>query len=134
MTDEPKWVRTDVVYAIHNRQIAEHGGDPGVRDVGLIESALARPQHLWAYGDPKPDLAEMAAAYTFGLAKNHGFVDGNKRAAYVVGQTFLLINGLEINASQEEKYTTMIRVVTGEWSEQQLAQWYRQHQHSADAS
>jgi len=86
---EPTWILDEVVEAIHLRQIAEHGGSEGVRDTGLLSSALARPKNLFAYSNPKPDLAALAASYAFGIVKNHPFVDGNKRTAYVVCGTFL---------------------------------------------
>ncbi|MES2460133.1 MAG: type II toxin-antitoxin system death-on-curing family toxin, partial [Armatimonadota bacterium] len=104
MTQEPIWLREDVVLAIHRRQLAEHGGSEGVRDSGLLSSALARPQNLLAYGEPTPDLPSLAAAYAFGIVRNHPFVDGNKRTGYVVCRTFLIINGQDITASQQEKY------------------------------
>ncbi len=85
------WLLEDAVRAIHERQIAEHGGSSGVRDEGLLLSALARPQHLLAYGDPSPDAAALASAYAFGIARNHPFIDGNKRTALVAARTFLLI-------------------------------------------
>lgn len=122
---KPVWVRDDVVRAIHLRQIAEHGGDSGVRDVGLLESALARPKNLLAYGDPPPDVAALAAAYAFGIARNHPFIDGNKRTAYVVCRTFLLLNGHDIKATQEEKYASFLALATGEMDQDDLAEWLR---------
>lgn len=126
---EPVWVRTDVVYAIHRRQIAEHGGGEGIRDAGLLESALARPWNLAVYSDSEsgPDLAALAAAYAWGLARNHPFVDGNKRTAYVVCRTFLKLNGQDIEATPEEKYLTFLRLAEGRLSEPQLASWIRDH-------
>ena len=123
---EPIWVRDDVVLAIHNRQLAEHGGSDGVRDAGLLASALARPKNLFAYSDPPADLASLAAAYAFGIARNHAFVDGNKRTAFVVCRTFLLLNGLTLAASQEEKYTAFLRLASGELGEDELAAWIRE--------
>jgi death-on-curing protein len=126
---EPVWVRTDVVYAIHRRQIAEHGGGEGIRDAGLLDSALARPKNLTVYSDSEsgPDLAALAAAYAWGLARNHPFVDGNKRTAYVVCRTFLKLNGQDIEATPEEKYLTFLRLAEGRLSERQLASWIRDH-------
>jgi death-on-curing protein len=124
---EPTWVRDDVVRAIHLRQLAEHGGDGGLRDQGLLESALARPKNLLAYGDPEPDLPALAASYAFGIARNHPFIDGNKRTAYVVCRTFLLLNGLDVKASQENKYLTFLKLAQGDLSEEQLAEWLREH-------
>jgi len=124
--DEPIWVREDVVLAIHRRQLAEHGGSDGVRDGGLLSSALARPKNLVAYGEPAPDAAALAASYAYGIAKNHPFVDGNKRTALVVARTFLLLNGLDLSASQEEKYRTFLSLAEGRLSEEDLAEWLRQ--------
>lgn len=121
---EYKRVLTSVVYAIHQRQLAEHGGDDGVRDEGLLESALARPQNLLAYGEP--DIADLAAKYAHGICKNHPFVDGNKRVAYVVARTFLLLNGHDIQATDEEKVLTMLAVADSRMEEEDLAQWFRQ--------
>ena len=119
------WLLPATVYAIHGRQIAEHGGEAGLRDEGLLESALARPQNLLAYGEPRPDVAALAAAYAFGLSKNHPFVDGNKRVAYVAARTFLLINGWDITATQEEKYLTMLSLAESNLSEGELTDWIR---------
>ena len=119
-----RWVRLDTVLALHKRQIAEHGGGEGVRDLGLLESALARPQNLHAY-EPETDLASLAAAYAFGIAKNHAFVDGNKRTALVEMRTFLILNGSDINASQEDKYLTILNLADGSLAEADLVQWIR---------
>ena len=110
---------------IHSRQIAGHGGGPGLRDEGLLLSALARPRNLYAYGDPTPDLAAPAAAYAYGIARNHPSIDGNKRVALVAARTFLLINGADVEASQEEKYVTFLRLAEGGLSEDELAGWVR---------
>lgn len=120
------WLLKEAVRAIHERQIAEHGGSSGLRDEGLLQSALARPQHLAAYGDPPPDLAALAAAYAFGIARNHPFIDGNKRTALVAARTFLLVNGANLEASQEEKYLTFLRLAEGSLPEEELADWIRQ--------
>jgi death-on-curing protein len=121
------WVREDVVLALHLRQLAEHGGGEGVRDEGLLRSALARPQNLLAYGDLPPDLASLAAAYAYGIARNHPFVDGNKRTALVVARLFLLLNGVNLVATQEEKYLTFLKLAAGELSEGELTNWVRAH-------
>lgn len=121
------WVREDVVRAVHLRQLAEHGGGEGVRDEGLLRSALARPRNLLAYGDPPPDLAALAASYAYGIARNHPFVDGNKRTALVVCRLFLLLNGADLTAPQEEKYSTFLRLAAGELTEDELALWLREH-------
>jgi len=124
---EPVWIRDDVVLAIHLRQLAEHGGAEGVRDEGLLASALARPKNLAAYSDEAPDLAALAASYAYGIAKNHPFVDGNKRTAFVVCRTFLKLNGHDLNASQEEKYLTFLKLADSRLSENELADWIRDH-------
>jgi death-on-curing protein len=121
------WVREDVVRAVHLRQLAEHGGGEGTRDDGLLQSALARPQNLLAYGDPAPDLAALAAAYAYGIASNHPFVDGNKRTALVVARLFLLLNGANLAATQEEKYSIFLALAAGVLSEETLAEWLRAH-------
>ena len=123
---EIKWVLDDTVYAVHKRQIAEHGGGDGVRDANLLLSALARPQNLLAYGESTPDISALAAAYAFGIAKNHPFIDGNKRTALVVMRTFLLLNGYTLRAAQEEKYLTFLKLAEGNLSEEELANWVRE--------
>lgn len=121
------WVREDVVLAVHLRQLAEHGGGEGIRDEGLLQSALARPQNLLAYGDPPPDLASLAAAYAYGIARNHPFIDGNKRMALIVARLFLLLNGSDVVATQEEKYSTFLALAAGQLSEEEVANWVRAH-------
>jgi len=125
--DEPTWLREDVVRAIHRRQLAEHGGREGVRDPGLLESALARPRQILAYSEPPPDLAALAAAYAFGILRNHPFVDGNKRVALVALRTFLKVNGHDLVATQEEKYQIVLRVADRQLSEAEFAGWARDH-------
>jgi len=127
------WVERPLVMMLHDRQIAEHGGSSGLRDAGLLESALARPQQLFAYGDPPPDLAALAASLAHGLAKNHAFVDGNKRTAFVSYRTFLALNHARLEASPDEKYLTIIALADGSLSEADFASWLRSHLHS-DAS
>ncbi len=117
------WVPVNAALAIHDEQISEHGGIPGIRDLAVIESALARPRNLIAYG--KPDAATLAAAYAFGLCRNHGFFDGNKRTAYVVAETFLDLNGYSMDASDEEVVSTMLAVASGVKPQAQLANWFR---------
>lgn len=124
---QPAWIRPDVVRAIHRRQIAEHGGADGIRDEGLLASALDRPRNLHAYGDPRPDLAALAAAYGYGIARNHPFVDGNKRTALVLTRLFLALNGVAFTASAASKYETMMRLAAGEISEDAFAAWVRAH-------
>ena len=110
---------------MHDRQLAEHGGGEGIRDAGLLGSALQRPLNKFAYGDP--DLSDLAAAYAYGIARNHPFVDGNKRTALVACRTFLLINGYDIAASGEEKYKTFLTLASGDLDEDALATWLRDH-------
>lgn len=121
----PTWLDRRVVLAIHDEQIAEHGGQPGIRDPGLLDSALARPLNTFAYGEA--DLAAMAAAYAFGIARNHPFLDGNKRTALVVSETFLLLNGHELNADDADCVLTFLKLAAGELSEEALAHWFRGH-------
>jgi death-on-curing protein len=121
------WLEKALVLAIHDRQLAEHGGSGGVRDEGLLESALARPQQLYAYGDPPPDLADLAAALAYGFARNHPFVDGNKRTAHVAYRTFLALNDADLVAADEEKYLTMLALAEGKLSESEFASWLRAH-------
>jgi len=123
--DEPVWIPKEVVLALHDRQLAEHGGTEGLRDDGLLESALARPQQRWSYGSPPPDLCELAASYATGLAKNHAFLDGNKRTAHVVYRLFLKRNGLDLAASMEDRYLAMWRLAAGEIDEAGFAEWLR---------
>jgi death-on-curing protein len=118
-----KWVSENTVLAIHDEQLAEHGGMSGVRDLGLVQSALHRPQNLAIYGDP--DVADLAAAYALGISSNHGFLDGNKRTAFVVAYVFLLDHGYELVASDQEAVTTMLAVAAGEMPEEELAVWFR---------
>jgi len=118
-----RWIGEKSVLAIHDEQIAEHGGLAGVRDLPLLLSALARPQNREAYGEP--DLADLAAAYAFGIARNHPFLDGNKRTAWVVAEVFLLKNGYELIANDRDGITTMLAVADGSISEPEFALWLR---------
>ena len=122
---EPEWVLKSIVLALQHEQLAEHGGSPGLRDEGLLESALDRPANLFRYGNP--DLADLAAAYAFGLAKNHPFVDGNKRTSYVVTRLFLLLNGADLAAPPAERVRIWLALAAGEMIEEQLAAWLREH-------
>lgn len=124
---EPKWVVLPWVIAVQEQQIAEHGGGAGICDIGLLESALARPQNLWAYGNPSPGLSALAAAYAFGIAKNHPFIDGNKRAALVVSLSFLYVNGYRMTTSQVENAVVFEQLAAGEVGEEELAAWMRNH-------
>lgn len=118
-----RWIRESSVLAIHEEQIAEHGGLAGMRDLPLLQSALGRPQNLAAYGDP--DIADLAASYAIGIARNHAFLDGNKRTAWVVAETFLLKNGYELIARDQDGVTTMLAVADGSMPEQEFAIWLR---------
>lgn len=124
MTD-PIWLNLRVIKAFHDRQINEHGGLPGLRDEGLLVYALSRPQNTYHYSNPKPDIAELAAAYAFGLAKNHPLNDANKRTALIAMRLFLKLNGYDLSAPPEEKYRTIIQVAASEISEVELTQWIR---------
>lgn len=129
---EPVRLTRLILDTIHSELISEHGGAPGVRAGGddLIESALARPQHKDAYGSGA-DLADLTAAYLYGLAKNHGYIDGNKRVGFAASATFLLLNGVRLTASEPEAYEAVIGVVEGRYPEAQLAAWIRAHTTSA---
>lgn len=118
------WVDRSVILAVHDEQLAEHGGAVGLRDEGLLDSALARPLHLDAYG--QPDVADLAAAYGVGLAKNHAFIDGNKRTAFVAMELFLVLNGHELLASDADCVLTMLAVAAGELDEPAFAAWIRE--------
>lgn len=125
MTSPPawRWVGLDVVLAIHDRQLAEHGGPDGVRDLGAIESALARPVNLASY--QAPDAADLAAAYAFGLSRNHGFADGNKRTAWVIARLFLADNGYRLTFNPHDAVRAMQDLAAGTLSEADLADWLR---------
>ena len=119
------WIDKPLALAIHDRQLAEHGGSGGVRDETLLDSALARPQQVHAYGDPAPDIAALAASLAFGVARNHPFVDGNKRTAFVVSATFLLLNGRDLDATEVEVVETFLKLASGDLAELDLAAWFR---------
>lgn len=119
------WIEASVIYAIHEEQLSEHGGSVGVRDVGLLESALGRPRNAAAYGNP--DAFQLAAAYGYGIAKNHPFIDGNKRTAFVATELFLELNGYELTADDTNCVMTMLPVAAGEMEESTFAGWIRTH-------
>jgi death on curing protein len=123
----PEWLTIADVLAIHDEQIAEHGGTDGVRDMNIIESAIARPRHKLNFGDPTPDMAALAATFAFGVARNHGFVDGNKRTSAVATETFLELNGVKLTASDEEIVQIWTDVGAGQMGEDKLAEWLRAH-------
>jgi death-on-curing protein len=120
------WIVESVVLAVHEAQLAEHGGIVGTRDEGLLASALARPRNVQAYGED-PDAALLAAAYAFGLSRNHPFLDGNKRTAFVVMELFLNLNGWNLNAEDADCVSTMEALASGKLSEEALASWLRGH-------
>ncbi len=120
-----KWVNRQVLLLLHDESLAEHGGAPGLRDEGLLDSALARPLNLALYG--QPDLASLAASYGFGLAKNHAFVDGNKRAAFLAVGMFLAVNAYRLHATQVEATLTVLAVAGGDMDEDTFAKWIRDH-------
>jgi death-on-curing protein len=119
------WLETELVLAIHDRQVAEHGGPSEIRDVTLLESALARPRQQWAYDDPPPDVADLAASLTYGLARNHPFVDGNKRTAAVACETFLELNEITLDADDLKLFPVYIALAEGELDEKDFAAWLR---------
>jgi death on curing protein len=125
MTQQWIWVSLDVALAAHLEQLAEHGGGEGVRDERLLDSAMARAQNLAAAS--APDAAARAAAYAYGIARNHPFVDGNKRTAAVVSETFLALNGHELIATDAELVVAFLALAAGELSEEELTDWFRQH-------
>lgn len=121
--EEPIWLDARDATAVHDRQLAEHGGGQGLRDAGLLESALARPLNRWNYGED--DMASLAAAYAFGIAKNHPFVDGNKRTAWVLARLFLAINRQQLNFTPADAIAMMLALAAGELPEDDVASWLR---------
>ncbi len=119
------WIDPAVLLAVHDEQLSEHGGAAGTRDMGLFESALARPRNLALY--EQPDAADLAAAYGCGIARNHPFIDGNKRTAFVAVELFLMLNGHELMASDSDSVVTMLSVAAGSMDETSFAQWLRTH-------
>ncbi|WP_309623745.1 type II toxin-antitoxin system death-on-curing family toxin [Novosphingobium sp.] len=124
MSQQWLWVALDVAGSAHAEQLAEHGGGEGVRDAGALESAMARPVNLSHYGDP--GVAELAAAYAFGIARNHPFVDGNKRTAAVVSETFLVLNGYVLTASDAEMVVAFVELAAGNMTEVEMSAWFRE--------
>jgi len=122
---EPRWLSRQIALAVHDRQLAEHGGPAGVRDDGALESALARPVNPWSYGTDDP--CALAAAYAFGIARNHPFVDGNKRTAWVAARLFLRMNGHSLAFSEQDAIRTVLALAAGELSEDELADWLSEH-------
>jgi len=120
------WISKRLALAIHDRQLAEHGGSIGVRDETLLDSAIARPQQLFAYGDPPPDLAALSASLAYGLARNHPFIDGNKRTAAVACETFIRLNSARLQADDIELYPVYLALAEGSLSESGFAEWLRE--------
>ena len=126
---EPLWADRHALELLHSESIAEHGGADGLRDEGLFESALARPRNLFAY-EGVMDHARLAASYAFGLARNHAFVDGNKRIAFIAAGLYLRVNGQRLVADQAEATLIMLSVASGAFSETELAEWIRRNKKS----
>jgi death-on-curing protein len=122
--NEPVWLGSKIAHAIHDRQLAEHGGGSGLRDQGALESALARPINRWSYGED--ELVALAAAYAFGIARNHPFADGNKRTAWILARLFMMANGVKIVFDKAEAIAAVLSLAAGELSEDELADWFRQ--------
>ena len=127
MTREWVWLDRAVILAIHDMQLAEHGGGAGVRDAGLLDSALGKPLHLQDYGEPPPDAAALAASYGYGISRNHPFIDGNKRTGFVAAELFLRLNGLALHADDASCVLTMLAVAAGDMPEEEFAAWLRAH-------
>jgi death on curing protein len=127
MTTEPIWLTVEDLIAVHSRQLAEHGGGDGVRDIGLLDSALARPQFSWQYAETSIDLATLAGALAFGVITNHPFIDGNKRTGYVACRLFLVLNGADLVATTDDKYLAIYSVAAGAMTESKFADWIRAH-------
>ena len=117
------WITRELALAIHDRQLAEHGGGTGVRDEALLDSALARPQQRHAYGDPPPDLADLAASLAYGLARNHPFTDGNKRTAWILARLFLALNDVRIAFDPEDAVDMVLMLAAGNLAENEVAAW-----------
>ena len=121
----PEWLEEGEVLAIHESLLSLHGGAEGMRDEGLLQSALARPRQLCSYGDPRPDICALAAAYAAGIINNHPFVDGNKRTGFILAYAFLRLNGLELRAGEAETYEIIMALASGSLPESGFAQWLR---------
>ena len=123
---EPRWLSETVVFTVHADQIREHGGSLGLRDQGLLDSALGRPRNRFAY-ESGSDLCDLAASYGFGIAKNHPFVDGNKRVAFQAMYIFLGLNGVRIDAPEEDVVALILALASGQLNESELASWLKEH-------
>ncbi len=127
MTRPWVWLDRTVIVAIHDMQLAEHGGASGLRGADLLDSALGKPQHLEVYGEPPPDAAARAASYGYGISRNHPFIDGNKRTGFVAAELFLRLNGLVLRADDASCVLTLVAVDAGDISEEDFAAWLRKH-------
>lgn len=121
---EPRWLLPAVIHAVHDMQLAEHGGAPGLRDAGLLDAALTRPRQMWGYG--VTDLCDLAAAHAGGIVRNHPYVDGNKRTAFLAAYVFLTINGLTLKAPEVDTTTRVLALAAGEMEEAAFAEWLRE--------
>jgi death-on-curing protein len=127
---EPIWMDLLDAVVMHDMELAAHGGSEGMRDRGMLESALGRPRNQWLYAEGPISMTQLAAAYAFGISSNHPFVDGNKRTALVVSFAFLEVNGISVIAKQEDAYNTILALAAGELSEEQLALWFENNTQS----
>ncbi len=118
-----RWILDRLVYVVHEEQLAEHGGTGGIRDRGLLGSALARPRNLEDYGEPPPNVFDLAAAYAYGIIENHPFLDGNKRTGFLMAYIFLNLNGWELNAPETEAALAVYALAKGEWTEKDFSRW-----------
>jgi death-on-curing protein len=130
---DPVWVELEAVLRFHDESIMAFGGVPGIRDSGAVESALARPQNFYAYRQPRPDIFELAAAYTLALCQNHGFIDGNKRTAFLTGAMFLARNGYAVEAEQAEVVAAMLELAEHKLEEEGYARWLRDVSRASEA-
>lgn len=124
---EPNWVRLDSAIAMHEEALVLYGGPEGLRDLGLLESAMGRPRNIFAYSEESPPLSRLAAAYAKGIVANHPFVDGNKRTAFIVSVTFLALNGLRLTAPKEDRVLTFWSLAAGDLTEDELAAWFERN-------
>lgn len=134
MKDEPRWIPLQAVVDLHKRQIEDFGGLPGIQKQGSLDSALTRPRQIYTYGGEQVDLYALAAAYAWGIAKNHPFVDGNKRMSLVCVYVFLGLNGYYLDATEEDAYSVMMALASGRISEEQVAEWVRSHTFESNSS
>ncbi len=127
MKRTPIWINEELAIAVYARQIAEHGGNDGIRDNSLLRSALSKPWQLYAYGNPSPDIAALAASLAYGISKNRPFVDGNKRTSAALCELFIVLNGMSLEANDQEMLNIFLALAEGSLSEEDLAGWIRQH-------